>query len=58
MTLCPDCGEEMGDFAPCACALDAARSHVPPAGVSLETRLQTAKTYNGGMRRMVARNPP
>jgi hypothetical protein len=52
--LCPDCGEELDDFAPCACGL--ASRQVPPTTSSLRRRVLASRDpYQGGMRRMVAR---
>jgi hypothetical protein len=41
---CPECGEPMGDFSPCACALDAPRPVRKPRPANSD-----------GMRAMVAR---
>ena len=44
--ICADCGDELDDFSPCACAL-AGEPHAPFR--------EPENRYPGGMRRMVAR---
>jgi hypothetical protein len=48
---CPDCGEELDDFAPCACTLGLRR-----VDAHRDARSVGARGYTGeGMRAMVAR---